>query len=210
MVFHHPFSMLIAGPSKSGKSVFTTNLLQRIHYIQPSPKRIIWCYGERNQQQFDNITTACLDVEIEFIEGIPDMSDIRPDERNLIIVDDLMDDAGKSSTVSNLFTKGSHHRNLSVILIMQNIFHQGRHMRNISLNANYIILFKNPRDSRQVVSLANQIYPTNSIYLTSAFKQATDRPHGYLIIDLTQYAVDTHRLITGIFPPEFPCMFIPK
>ena len=33
----------------------------------------------------------------------------------------------------SFFTKGSHHRNLSIIYIVQNIFHQGKEMRNISL-----------------------------------------------------------------------------
>jgi hypothetical protein len=170
----------------------------------------MWCYGERNELQFENISTTCGGINIEFIEGIPCIQDITPNERNLIIIDDLMDDAGKSTMISNLFTKGSHHRNLSVILIVQNLFHQGRHMRDISLNANYIVLFKNPRDSRQIVSLSSQIYPNSTGYLTSAYKQATERPHGYLIINLTQNASDTQRLVTGIFPPEFPYMFIPK
>jgi hypothetical protein len=210
VVFHHPFSMLMAGPSKSGKSFFTVNLLQHMHYIKPTPTRIMWCYGEKNEQQFKNIALACGSINIEFIEGIPCIQDITPDERNLIIVDDLMDDAGKSKIISNLFTKGSHHRNLSVILIVQNLFHHGPRMRDISLNANYIVLFKNPRDSRQIVSLNLQIYPNDKGYLTSAYRQATSRPHGYLIIILTQRALDTERLVTGIFPPEFPFMFIPE
>ena len=35
-------------------------------------------------------------------------------------------------------------------------------MRNISLNIHYIILFKNPRDSQQISTLARQMYPGNS------------------------------------------------
>jgi len=46
--------------------------------------------------------------------------------------DDLLNEV-YSKDVCDLFTKGSHHRNISVILITQNLFHQGRFSRYISL-----------------------------------------------------------------------------
>jgi len=55
----------------------------------------------------------------------------------LIILDDLLNDA-YSKEMCDLFTKGSNHRNISVILITQNLFHQERYCRNISLNAKYL------------------------------------------------------------------------
>ena len=87
---------------------------------------------------------------IEFIQGIPEDID-EPDylnvsQRNLIVLDDLMAQSGKDKRIADVFTKESHHRNLSVIYIVQNIFHQRKEMRNISLNAHYIVLFKSPRD----------------------------------------------------------------
>jgi hypothetical protein len=60
------------------------------------------------------------------------------------------------------------------------------------------------------MTLASQIYPNNTKFLVSAYKQATLRPHGYLIINLTQNVADSERVMTGIFPPEFPCHFIPR
>ena len=45
MTFKHPFSMIVSGPSASGKSVWTRNLLIS-SLIQPSPERIIWCFGQ--------------------------------------------------------------------------------------------------------------------------------------------------------------------
>lgn len=60
--------------------------------------------------------------------------------------------------VSDLFTKGSHHLNVSVIFILQNVFHQSPVMRNISLNSHYMILLKNPRDRAQVRHHAQQLY----------------------------------------------------
>jgi hypothetical protein len=42
----------------------------------------------------------------------------------------------------DLFTKGSHHRNISVVLLTQNVFHHGPNFRDISLNAKYLVLLK--------------------------------------------------------------------
>ena len=65
-----------------------------------------------------------------FYEGIPSEIDSRDfldvNKRNLIVLDDLMAQSGGDKRIANLFTKGSHHRNLSVIYIVQNIFHQAR------------------------------------------------------------------------------------
>ena len=72
-------------------------------------------------------------------------------------MDDQMIEAGKDNRIVNLFTKGSHHRNLSVIYIVQNLFHQGKGNRSISLNSHYLVLFKNPRDKLQILTLAEQI-----------------------------------------------------
>ena len=79
--------------------------------------------------------------------------------RNLIVLDDVMTQSGGDKRITDLFTKGSHYRNLSVIYIVQNIFHHGRETRNISLNAHYIVLFKSPRDKQQISVLARQVNP---------------------------------------------------
>jgi hypothetical protein len=100
---------------------------------------------------------------IEFNEGIPhdiDNADyLDVSQRNLIVLDDLMAQSGKDKRISDLFTKGSHHRNLAIIYTVQNIFHQGKQMRNISLNAHYIVLFKSPRSRQQIYMLARQVDP---------------------------------------------------
>ena len=52
-----------------------------------------------------------------------------------MVLNDLMTQSDKDKRIADLSTKGSHHRNLSVIYIVQNIFRQVKEMRNISLNA---------------------------------------------------------------------------
>jgi hypothetical protein len=106
--------------------------------------------------------------------------------------------------VCHLFTKGSHHRGISVILITQNLFHQGRYWRDISLNAKYLILLKNVRDKNQFSHLARQLYPENRVSLYEAYLDATRLPHGYLVLDLAQDTDDLLRFRTNIFPEQYP------
>jgi hypothetical protein len=88
--------------------------------------------------------------------------------------------------VCDLFTKGSHHRNISVILITQNVFHEGRFSRDISLNARCLVVFKNVRDRNEFAYPARHVYPEDSNGLYESYLSATRRPHGYLLLDLVQ------------------------
>ena len=58
-----------------------------------------------------------------------------------------------------LFTQGTHHRCVSVILITQNLYPGGKHARTIALNTWYMVLMKNLRDVSQVGILGRQLYP---------------------------------------------------
>jgi len=51
-------------------------------------------------------------------------------------------------------------------------------MRTISLNAQYIVLFKNPRDSSLFIHIAKQLYPHNSRFAHEAYVDATKHPYG--------------------------------
>ena len=103
-----------------------------------------------------------------------------------------------------MFTKGSHHSNISVILINQNLFHQGHYCRNISLKAKYLILLKNVRDKIEYMFLTRQTYPENSTGLNKEYFHATHRPYGYVILDLSQDTNDNLRFRTNIFPTDPP------
>ena len=93
--------------------------------------------------------------------------------RNCIILDDLMGEAKKDERVANLFTKGSHHRNLKVIFLKQNVFPQGKACRDISLNTNDLIVFNNPVDRHQISVLARRIYPITSHSFMNVYRNAT-------------------------------------
>ena len=186
----HPFTCMVAGPTGSGKSVFIRRLVrQKNERISPPPERIVWCYSE-----WQPLYESMLGSVVEFHQGLPEKLD--PKVRNLVVLDDLMNETDAS--VTEMFTKGSHHRNISVIYIVQNLFHRGKEHRTISLNAHYMVLFKNPRDASQINSLARQIFPLDSKYLQETYGDATSRPYGYLFVDLKQETQDNLRLRSRI------------
>jgi len=108
-----------------------------------------------------------------------------------------------SKDVCYLLTKGSR-RNISVVLITQNLFHQGRFCRDISLNAKYSVALKNVRDKSQFQYLARQVHPEDGDSLYKAYLDATERPHGYLILDFAQDTDDRLRYRTSVFLDEYP------
>ena len=210
-VLQHPFTCIVAGCTQSGKTVWVKSLLENAQKtISPPPQRIIWCYGQWQPTYFGMMRTM---HGIEFNQGIPDDIDnadyLDVSQRNLIVLDDLMAQSSKDKRIADLFTKGSHHRNLSIIYIVQNIFHQGKEMRNISLNAHYIVLFKSPRDKQQISMLARQVNRGKVQEFMRSYEDATSRPHGYLMLDLKPTASDQDRLKTNILPGEI-AKFIQK
>ena len=102
-----------------------------------------------------------------------------------------MRDATKNSDICELYTEGSHHRNLGVICLLQNIYHHGRENRTMSLNTKYLVLFKNPSDQLQVMTLSRQMFPHCSYQFMDQFNRATAKPYGYLVINLKQNTPNT-------------------
>ena len=80
-------------------------------------------------------------------------------------------------------------------------------MRTLSLNSHYIILFKNPRDSLQICTLARQMYPGKSKFLVEAFNDATRQAYGYLLLDLKPTTEDRLRIRTGILPDNIQIVY---
>ena len=215
--FKHPTTVLIAGPTQCGKTYFFISVLKR-KLIQPEPQRIVWVYGEWQsayaelQQEFPRI---------EFVKNFqPQLYESFDSRvRNLVVLDDQMENRNAhkrgADSVVKFFTQGSHHRNMTVVYIVQNLFNQDKSMRTVSLNAHYIIVFKNPRDGTQIQTLACQMFPGNPTPLLDAFKDATTvtsesgATRGYLLLDFHPTSCDALRMLTGVFD-ERPTAYVPR
>lgn len=191
MQFFHPFTCIVAGPTKAGKTTFVRQLIEDAKkFIIPAPRIVWWFYSE--EQNFQNELSNVI-----FVKGLPDLTQIREksSEPQLVIIDDLMIEA--NNNVVSLFTRGCHHWNLSVVHIVQNIFYKG--LRTSRINAEYLVLMKNPSDRLQIQILARQLYPQNSKFFLEAYNDATAKPFSYLLVDLTQCTPDFLRLRSDIF-----------
>ena len=116
--FRHKFSILVVGPTQSGKTYFVQQILKhnRIVYEEQKSIRIFWCYNQW-QECYEELKTS-LGKSIQFERGLPELSEnlceINARYNNIIILDDLMAEATDSPVVSRLFTQG-HHRSASVM-----------------------------------------------------------------------------------------------
>lgn len=197
MQFRHPASALVVGPSGSGKTWLLVRILTHLSKLfDVQFDDFVWHFGIKQdfhkdiKKRFPKIT---------FIEGLPDYSAWDASKKRFCVLDDLQNQT-KGNTVSDLFTKVSHHKNTTVFYILQNLFPKNKEQRDISLNAKYFLIFKNPRDMQQVGLLGSQMGKHD--LMKKAYAHATSRPHGYLMIDVTQEANDLLRFRTNIFPDD--------
>ena len=166
-----PTSFMVCGPSNCGKTYFVSKFIKNIDCLMsPPPERILWCYSIWQK--------AYGQIEAEFIQGVPDFDyfDGRP---TILVLDDLM--GQKLEMVTNFFTRGSHHLNLTVFYLVQNLFFRG--IRTIFLNSQIVVLFKNPRDSQQLSFFARQSFAKHTKEIETIFADATKKAHGYLLFD---------------------------
>lgn len=188
----HPFTAILAGPSKSGKSFFLKDFIHfKAYTMRPTPDKIVWFYGI-NQKLYNEIP------DVTFIEGFPTNYEEYLGTNTLFIFDDLMSEISGDRRLTNLFTRGSHHQDLSVIFITQNFFHSGT--KDVRLNADYLFLFKNRRDLSQITCLGRQLYARNYKFFLEVFLDATRNPFTYLLIDLRNETAEELRLRTQILP----------
>jgi hypothetical protein len=164
---------------------------------------VIWFYGIY-QSLYDEIP------DVTFVEGFPTNYKDYAGSNTLFIIDDLMSECGSNKCMTELFTRGSHHLNLSVMFITQNFFFRGNQMREITLNSHYIILCKNRRDVMQIMNLGRQLFPYTSKFFRDAFLDATQEPYSYLLADLKSATPEDMRLRTKILCHETTIIYRPR
>ena len=198
--FRTPCSVLIVGPSGSGKTVFTTRLLtDNVDLFTQRPSSIHYCYGSW-QKNFETLKKK----GVTFSAGVPTERDLDKwfPRGGLLVMDDLMTEGNNDKTVLDIFTKHSHHRNITVLYLCQDMFPPGKFAKSISRNAHYIVAFKNPRDQLGMRNVALQAFPDKWQKVLDAFRNATSKPFGYLVLDLHPASNDDQRLVSRLLKEE--------
>jgi len=151
--------------------------------------------------------------QITFVEGIPeDIPSLFPVScrPGILVLGDLMRNCSDDERVLDLFTKVSHHCDVTCIYLTQNLFPPGKFSRGISLNAHYIIAFNNPRDTLGFRTLSQQAFAGHVPFAWESFQDATSQPYGYLVMDLHPQTPAVQRLRTNIIPAtnSYPVVYV--
>ena len=105
-------------------------------------------------------------------------------------MDDLIDVGSNDKGVLDLFTRHSHHQNITVIYLCQDLAH-------------YVVALGNPRDQLGMRNLLLQSFPTKWQKVLETFRKVTDeRPFGYMVLDLHPASRGDQRVLSQLLKEE--------
>lgn len=194
--FLTPCNIIVCGSSQAGKSTFTLRLLGHPELFDQPISQIYWFHG---------ISAVNLpnDPRIRTIPGLPDQESLQyisqgGNAHRIVVIDDLLiESLANKDVLAKLWTKTSHHCNMTMILLSQSLFEIPRIVRN---NSHYIILFKALADRLNVSNLGRQLFPGEQSYFMASFNNATDKNYGYLVINTHPRENNSYlRLCTDLF-----------
>ena len=200
-VLPHPSSIICAGPSSSGKSHLAFEIIKRRNELFSEPiEQVTYVYGEF-QPKFYELSSS--EDNIKFTNDLFEIDEIKSGPHLLILDDlqqDLVSDKKKRELVTNLFLRGSHHRSISVVLILQNPFVAG--LRDVAVNSQVNIIWDFPRDRSIMTNYAKQVAPGKVRFLQQAYEDAVSRSdYGYLVLLFhPQLKKDKYWVRSSLFP----------
>ena len=203
--FKHPFGMIIAGPSSSGKTTFLLKFLMEAQTLMhPPPASILYCFGEMS-----SIVPELQKAGIGVYAGVPPEELLRRQAKPLLLIlDDLLLSIDEAR-LSSIFLKESHHQQYSVVFVTQSAFE--RKIKVARQNAQYLVLMRAPNSALSIRNIGVQLFPRKLDYFLAAYREATQKPYGYLVIDMHASSDPLLRLRSGIFKDdEESVVFIPK
>lgn len=215
--FKHPARILVCGPSNSGKTTLVQNIIQQWDTFFHHPvTRVVWYYAV---YQPGYAKLAAMGVELR--EGLPESIEddfptvVPSDETQIVVLDDFMKEAAKSEKVLNLFTKDSHHKNITAFMMVQNLYHQGKHSVDIARNVSVAIFIVEMRNIMVIQRFLQSSYNKHQVreIMTWLRRETHGKPYSNFMIDFDMSTNDEHRLRLNIIPdPErgvFTRIFIP-
>lgn len=204
MQFKVPTSFAIVGGTMSGKTHFVWNLLKHGRELfDVPPKKIVYCYLE-DQPIVDDMQSSLPDFST--YRGLPSREELREWSMNsphtVVVLDDMIHLVTKSADALHLFQTMVSHANVTAFLLSQNLYPPGVYAKSILLNCQHVVLFKNVRDNRQIITFGSQVFTGRSKFWMDAYAKAVRRPYGYILIDLTNHCQEDRRLRTNVLAEE--------
>lgn len=206
-----PCTVGISGASGSGKTSLVYRILKHANDMFTQPvHRVLFCFSV-HQPAYTEMEQSI--PHIKFHRGLPTEEDIDAftdgTKHTVIVLDDLMEEAVKTTEAQHIFTKYSHHKCASTLFLVQNLYVQGRCARNIFMNIHYFFLLASPKDFSQIAVMARQT-GLGDILKQSYKDSVMQKRYGYLLLSLHPGDIadpkDPPRLrskiLTHVFPDE--------
>ena len=188
-------------PSKSGKTWLTCQLLANLSSItKKTPEKIVYVFSIWQKKLTEirqlNLVDYFLQVGDDLEQRLKIVLDKTPN--SLVIFDDLMLAKTNLGYISSLFAIGGRHSQMSMIFICQRLYLNDENIRIIRENSDYYILFKNPTNVNAVSYLGRQL-ASDSTLVSKIYESATEKPHSYLFINVTQNSSPQTQFLSEIF-----------
>jgi len=225
-----PARIILLGPSMCGKSSWLVNVLKnQEHCFKQTFDHIFFCNGVPQEKLEKDLTAFFGSKNITFFKKYFPETEIesgtlfKGTHNPVIVIDDLASETSNSKTLSNLFTRISHHAPVTVILTTQVLFTRGGSMHDASRNASHFAIFRAPREGqgiRIMVCLycftpfldsfnifcflfqARQMFPGNSKLMIDAYEKCIEEPYSCLVVDASPNCHHLFRLRAGIHSPD--------
>ncbi|KAL3081237.1 hypothetical protein niasHS_012649 [Heterodera schachtii] len=169
---------------------------------------MLYCFGEMN-----SAVPALQKAGVDVYAGVPSEELVKRFPKPLLLIlDDLMLSIDEKY-LSDLFTKKSHHHQFAVVFVTQNLFE--RKIKVARMSAQYLVLMRAPNSQLSIRNIGVQLFPRQLDFFLDAYRKATARPYGYLLVDMHASSDPSLRLRTNIFKDEQEeeegtVVFIPK
>ena len=189
--------------SGSGKTHFVLQVIKN-KLIHPFPSRIFYMYNvEQDFMKTWNSTDG--NPKISFIKGL-DFEKMDTNEPSMLVIDDLV--LQKNVQVAEAFILGSHHKKISLFYLTQSLFHNDNIYRTMSSNSHYMVLFHSLRNSRQLNTLARQIFAGKDLErLKNAYKRASERDRGFVVLNFSPESPKELTVVTDYWD-AYPSVFL--
>ena len=185
-----PCNIFVVGPTNSGKTYWTWNLLKDIPYHfrmlkpeLPLPKKILYCYMAeqeliRDMKSWDNVKTY------KQVPTLPFLKRFFNDKPGIVVLDDMMRHVAKDEELQDLFTIKSHHENISVIFLSQDFFPRGNSMVTINRQCQYLVCFRSLRDNWGLFHVLLSAFPERwGEVLNHIRNDAFSEKYGYAVLN---------------------------
>ena len=180
--------------------MFTTKLLSDNVELFLAPRKNTHYYYTSWQKGFKKLKKG----GVKFHRGMPDNGALPKwfPQAVVLVMDDLMDEGSNEKRVLDLFTKHSHHQNIMVIYLYRDLFPIGKFAKTISQNAYHVVAFKKLSDRLGIRNLLLQSLPTSWQDLLNTFAKVTERPIGYMLLDLHLASQDDQCVLSHLLKDE--------